>query len=128
MIHLKQLFTTEKQFPEKRLSIAFLDTGISPVEDFTYPQNRILVFRDLINGKTKPYDDNGHGTHVTGSAIKEKRAHYGLFSDFLKLQTAGMHHFLHRTVHSSKSGMYPHPVLHHLSGHRWYEVCRLPLL
>ncbi|MBQ5588654.1 MAG: hypothetical protein IIU70_00745 [Anaerotignum sp.] len=76
MIHLKQLFTTEKQFPEKRLSIAFLDTGISPVEDFTYPQNRILVFRDLINGKTKPYDDNGHGTHVTGSAIKEKRAHY----------------------------------------------------
>ena len=82
MIRRKQLFTTEKNKTEKRLSIAFLDTGISPVEDFTYPQNRILVFRDLINGKTKPYDDNGHGTHVTGSAIKEKRAHHGLFSDF----------------------------------------------
>ena len=70
MIHLKQLFTTEKQFPEKRLSIAFLDTGISPVADFTHPQNRIIAFLDLINGKTEPYDDNGHGTHVTGPFTK----------------------------------------------------------
>ena len=115
MIHLKQLFTTEKQFPEKRLSIAFLDTGISPVEDFTYPQNRILVFRDLINGKTKPYDDNGHGTHVTGSAIKEKGAHHGLFSDFLIPQTAGMRRFPHRSLFSSNSGMFLHPIQDHLS-------------
>ena len=82
MIHLNQLFTTEKLLPEKKLSIAFLDTGIAPMEDFTYPQNRILVFRDLVNGKTQPYDDNGHGTHVTGSFAKQKRAHYGLFSGF----------------------------------------------
>ena len=70
MIRRKQLFATEKNKTEKRLSIAFLDTGIAPVEDFTYPQNRILVFRDLINGKTQPYDDNGHGTHVTDSFTK----------------------------------------------------------
>ena len=70
MIHRKQLFTSERNLTEKRLSIAFLDTGISPVEDFTYPRNRILIFRDLINGKTQPYDDNGHGTHVTGSFAK----------------------------------------------------------
>ena len=82
MIHRKQLFTSERNLTEKRLSIAFLDTGISPVEDFTCPQNRILIFRDLINGKTRPYDDNGHGTHVTGSFAKQKRAHYGLFSSF----------------------------------------------
>ena len=82
MIHRKQLFPAEKPSAEKRLSIAFLDTGIAPVEDFTYPQNRILVFRDLINGRTQPYDDNGHGTHVTGSFAKQKRARYGLFSSF----------------------------------------------
>ena len=65
---LKQRLTVaEKIFrPNKGpLSIAFLDTGISPVADFTHPENRIIAFLDLVNGKTKPYEDNGHGTHVT---------------------------------------------------------------
>lgn len=64
---LKQRLTVaEKIFrPNKGpLSIAFLDTGISPVADFTQPENRIIAFLDLVNGKTKPYDDNGHGTHL----------------------------------------------------------------
>lgn len=52
------------------LSIAFLDTGISPVADFTLPQNRIVAFQDLVNGKKDPYDDNGHGTHVTGAKLR----------------------------------------------------------
>ena len=60
---MKRIFSTEST--GKRLSIAFLDTGISPVEDFILPENRIVAFRDLINGRTEPYDDNGHGTHVT---------------------------------------------------------------
>lgn len=46
------------------ISIAILDTGISPTEDFILPENRIVAFRDLVNGKRRPYDDNGHGTHV----------------------------------------------------------------
>lgn len=50
------------------IGIAFLDTGISPVADFTQPSNRIVAFMDFINGSTLPYDDNGHGTHVTGIA------------------------------------------------------------
>ena len=49
----------------KGITIAFLDTGISPTEDF---RGRITVFKDLINGKKEPYDDNGHGTHVAGIA------------------------------------------------------------
>ena len=60
---LKQrFFTAEKT--ALPLSIAFLDTGISPVADFTHPENRIVAFLDLVNGRTAPYDDNGHGTHV----------------------------------------------------------------
>lgn len=50
------------------IGIAILDTGISPVEDFTQPTNRIVAFRDFVNGKKEAYDDNGHGTHVAGIA------------------------------------------------------------
>lgn len=60
---IKRIFSTESA--DRRLSIAFLDTGVSPVEDFILPENRIVAFRDFINGKMEPYDDNGHGTHVT---------------------------------------------------------------
>ena len=67
-----RLFAAEKSFFSRKnpISIAFLDTGISPVADFTQPENRIVAFLDLVNGKTEPYDDNGHGTHVTGSILK----------------------------------------------------------
>lgn len=71
---MKRIFSTEST--GKRLSIAFLDTGISPVADFILPENRILAFRDFINGRTEPYDDNGHGTHVAGYKCKF------LFSEF----------------------------------------------
>ncbi len=47
------------------IGIAVLDTGISPVDDFLLPRQRIAAFRDFVNKKTIPYDDNGHGTHVT---------------------------------------------------------------
>ena len=66
MSFMKHLFSVERSpsSGRRRLAIAFLDTGVSPVEDFVLPENRILAFRDLINGRQEPYDDNGHGTHV----------------------------------------------------------------
>ncbi len=45
--------------------IAIVDTGICPHADF---QNRIIDFRDYINGRTTPYDDHYHGTHCAGIA------------------------------------------------------------
>ena len=60
---LKQRFFTAEKISAP-ISIAFLDTGISPVADFTHPENRIIAFLDLVNGRKDPYDDNGHGTHV----------------------------------------------------------------
>jgi len=47
-------------------SIAVLDTGVYPHKDFTYHKNKVIAFVDLVNGIDSPYDDNGHGTAVTG--------------------------------------------------------------
>ena len=74
MEHFTDTAILQKSFPTgKGIGIAILDTGISPVADFTIPTDRIIVFRDFINGRTTPYDDNGHGTHVTGA--KRNSAH-----------------------------------------------------
>lgn len=68
MEHFSDTAILQKSFPTgKGIGIAVLDTGISPVADFTIPNNRIAVFRDFISGRTTPYDDNGHGTHVAGA-------------------------------------------------------------
>lgn len=58
----------EKGFYGRGVTIAIIDTGIKPHFDFVYPKNRILIFKDFLNSKEKPYDDNGHGTFVAGIA------------------------------------------------------------
>lgn len=50
----------------KDVTMAYIDTGISSHMDFVVPRNRIIKFIDLINNQTTPYDDNGHGTFVSG--------------------------------------------------------------
>lgn len=47
-------------------SVVVIDTGIYPHVDFLLGKNRIIKFVDLINNKKDFYDDNGHGTFVTG--------------------------------------------------------------
>ncbi len=50
------------------VTIAIIDTGISPHYDLVKPINRIVAFKDFINNGLIPYDDDGHGTHVAGLA------------------------------------------------------------
>lgn len=45
------------------IGIAILDTGIARHQDLS---GRIVCFKDYINGRNMPYDDNGHGTHISG--------------------------------------------------------------
>ncbi len=45
------------------IRIALLDTGVAPLSGL---RDRIVFFRDHINKKKVPYDDNGHGTHIAG--------------------------------------------------------------
>ena len=59
------------------VGVAVIDSGITNWhDDLTYRGTsslvrvtngqRVAAFVDFVNGETQPYDDNGHGTHVSG--------------------------------------------------------------
>lgn len=45
------------------VTVAVLDTGIAYHPDLA---GRLLAFSDFVEGRPYPYDDNGHGTHISG--------------------------------------------------------------
>lgn len=49
----------------KGITIAMMDTGIHPHLDFG---NRVVEFVDFCQKRVSLYDDNGHGTHISGIA------------------------------------------------------------
>ncbi|HEV8345447.1 MAG TPA: S8 family peptidase [Vicinamibacterales bacterium] len=57
------------------VGVAVIDSGITSWHDdmvnytktvFPYGNQRVAKFVDFVNGRALPYDDNGHGTHVSG--------------------------------------------------------------
>lgn len=78
--------TMEAHFPHdqgytgKGVTIAVIDTGVAPHYDLTRPYNRIIGFKDFVNNKTSPYDDNGHGTHVAGIIAGNGYSSKGLYT------------------------------------------------
>lgn len=64
----------------KGVTVAVLDTGIFRHYDLIYPKNRIIGFKDFVNGQTFPYDDNGHGTHVAGAIAGNGSASSKIYS------------------------------------------------
>ena len=59
------------------IGVAVIDSGVTSWhDDLTYAGNsaavqiqgnqRVAAFADFVNGASSPYDDNGHGTHVSG--------------------------------------------------------------
>lgn len=56
----------ERRRPGRSAAVAVIDTGVALHPDLLFPKNRIRGFCDLIHGKTEPYDDDGHGTHIAG--------------------------------------------------------------
>ena len=47
--------------------IAVLDSGIRPTH-VAFASDQIVAWRDFVNGRTTPYDDQGHGTRVASMA------------------------------------------------------------
>lgn len=67
MDRVKKLIHTDYSYKSglsgQNVTIAVMDTGIVKHPDF---DDRIICFEDFCNGKKGLYDDNGHGTHVSG--------------------------------------------------------------
>jgi serine protease AprX len=61
----------------KDVTIAIVDTGIYPHLDL---KDRIRFFKDFVKSKSAPYDDNGHGTHVSGDAAGNGSASNGQYT------------------------------------------------
>lgn len=58
----KKLNFKEKEGGDK-FSVAVIDSGVYKHCEL---ENKIIYFKDYVNGKIIPYDDSGHGTEVSG--------------------------------------------------------------
>ncbi len=56
-----------KSFTTTDVVSCVLDTGIDAAHA-DLNQGQVIAWKDYVNGRTTPYDDNGHGTHVAGIA------------------------------------------------------------
>lgn len=52
----------EKGYKGSGIGVAVLDSGVAPTKEIS----NLVAFKDFVNGRVDPYDDNGHGTHVAG--------------------------------------------------------------
>jgi serine protease AprX len=70
------LHADNSDYTGKGITIAILDTGIVENEDF---KGRVILFKDFVNNNDKPYDDNGHGMHVSGICCGNGALSNGLY-------------------------------------------------
>ncbi|MGH4051775.1 MAG: S8 family serine peptidase [Clostridium sp.] len=59
-------FQSNYSLTGKGIGIGIIDSGVYPHCDLLNPSNKIKKFVDLINNLNYPYDDNGHGTFMSG--------------------------------------------------------------
>ncbi|GAA0745467.1 S8 family serine peptidase [Clostridium oceanicum] len=62
----KVVLSEKYRLTGKNIGIGLVDSGVYPHADLLSPRKRIKYFLDLINDYKYPYDDNGHGTFISG--------------------------------------------------------------
>lgn len=67
-----------RQGSDNTFSVAILDTGTFPYKDLSYPNQKIISFKDFVNDINRPYDDNGHGTAVAGLIVGNNSNYQGV--------------------------------------------------
>ncbi|WP_124066849.1 S8 family peptidase [Clostridium sp. E02] len=90
------------------VGVAVLDTGIYLHEDF---EHRVAAFVDIVHRRKEPYDDNGHGTHISGIIGGSGNA-----SDGMYMGVAPECHIIMLKVLDKKGNGYASDVL---SGLKW---------
>lgn len=59
-------FQEKYKLTGRGIGIGIVDSGVYPHPDLSSPNNKIKSFLDLLSGYKYPYDDNGHGTFISG--------------------------------------------------------------
>jgi len=59
-------FQSNYDLTGKGIGIGIVDSGVYPHCDLLNPSSKIKKFVDLVNDLKYPYDDNGHGTFISG--------------------------------------------------------------
>lgn len=60
------LFTQKLNYTGKGICVGLVDSGVYPHPDLMKPFKKIVKFKDIINSIEYPYDDNSHGTFMSG--------------------------------------------------------------
>ncbi|WP_017550943.1 S8 family serine peptidase [Heyndrickxia coagulans] len=63
---VRKMVGVRNKYTGKNVTVAVIDSGIYPHNDLIKPHNRIIAFKDFVNDASLPYDDNGHGTAISG--------------------------------------------------------------
>lgn len=61
------------------IGIGIIDSGVYPHTDLLSPSKRIVKFIDIVNNLKYPYDDNGHGTFMSGLITGNGNSSKGLY-------------------------------------------------
>ncbi|MCB2311286.1 S8 family serine peptidase [Clostridium tagluense] len=77
-------FQTNYDLTGKGIGVGIVDSGVYPHGDLLNPSNSIKKFVDFVNNLNYPYDDNGHGTFMSGLICGSGSGSKGMYKGVAK--------------------------------------------